>query len=232
MKILVSDYDRTFYRNEEEIHLNVDSINNFMKNNIFIIATGRSEFDIKRAITKYNINYNYLILNHGATIIKNDKVIYNIPIDNDVKNGVLDVLKYYNFIGMFVCTKENSRASIDDDNLTKIHITFTDERLTNFVKKEIENKYGNFVNVYFASQGKSLEIVSKKVGKAIALNYLINFEKFDVKDIFTVGDDVSDKLMLQEYNGYAINNAVDEIKSITQNSCTSVHELVKKLSQR
>ena len=77
MKILVSDYDRTFYRNEEEIHLNVDSINNFMKNNIFIIATGRSEFDIKRAITKYNINYNYLILNHGATIIKNDKVIYN-----------------------------------------------------------------------------------------------------------------------------------------------------------
>ena len=232
MKILVSDYDRTFYRNEEEIHLNVDSVNTFMKNNIFIIATGRSEFDIKRAITKYNINYNYLIINHGATIIKNDKVIYNVPIDNDVKNGVLDVLKYYNFIGMFVCTKENSRASIDYDNLTKIHITFTDERLTGFVKKEIENKYGNFVNVYFASQGKSLEIVSKKVGKEIALNYLINFEKFDVKDIFTVGDDVSDKLMLQEYNGYAINNAVDEIKSITQNSCTSVHELVKKLSQR
>ena len=77
-----------------------------------------------------------------------------------------------------------------------------------------------------------MEIVSKKVGKAIALNYLINFEKFAVKDIFTVGDDVSDKLMLQEYNGYAINNAVDEIKSVTQNSCNSVHELVKKLSQR
>ena len=77
MKVLVSDYDRTLYRDDEEIKLNVESINKFIKNNnIFIIATGRSELDIKTVIKKYNINYNYLIVNHGASIIKNDKCFY------------------------------------------------------------------------------------------------------------------------------------------------------------
>ena len=45
-KILVSDYDKTFYLNDEDIEKNKIAINEFRKReNIFIIATGRSYFD-------------------------------------------------------------------------------------------------------------------------------------------------------------------------------------------
>lgn len=40
-KILVSDYDNTFYINDTDIKNNIDKVNKFRnKNNIFVIATG------------------------------------------------------------------------------------------------------------------------------------------------------------------------------------------------
>lgn len=232
MKVLVSDYDRTLYRNDEEIKLNVESINKFIKNNnIFIIATGRSELDIKTVIKKYNINYNYLIVNHGASIIKNDKVIYNVSIDNNIKNNILEILKNYKYSDLFVCTKENSRANITEPNLIKIHVTFNNKNMTSLIKKLLEDKYNKFVNIYFASQGSSLEIVPASVGKVIALDYLSELENFDKNLIYTVGDDISDKCMLEKYNGYAIDSAIKEIKETIPNKCTSVFDLVNTLNK-
>ena len=232
MKVLVSDYDRTLYRDDEEIKLNVESINKFIKNNnIFIIATGRSELDIKTVIKKYNINYNYLIVNHGASIIKNDKVIYNVSIDNNIKNNILEILKNYKYSDLFVCTKENSRANITEPNLTKIHVTFNNKNMPSFIKKLLEDKYSEFVNIYFASQGSSLEIVPASVGKVIALDYLSELENFDKNLIYTVGDDISDKCMLEKYNGYAIDSAIKEIKETIPNKCTSVFDLVNTLNK-
>ena len=45
-KILVSDYDQTFYLNDEDIEKNKKSVEEFRKKgNIFVFATGRSYFD-------------------------------------------------------------------------------------------------------------------------------------------------------------------------------------------
>lgn len=85
-KIIVSDYDETFYINDEDIEKNKIAVREFeQKGNLFIIATGRSYLDFKNKVKDYHINYNYVILNHGATIIdRNDNIIYNFPIDNEV----------------------------------------------------------------------------------------------------------------------------------------------------
>ena len=105
-KIIVSDYDQTFYINDEDIEKNKVAVSKFEeKGNIFIIATGRSFLDFKKKVDTYNINYNYAILNHGATIIDNkDNIIYNCSIDNSViskiKNEIhLDkIIRYKNYI--------------------------------------------------------------------------------------------------------------------------------------
>ena len=48
-KILVSDYDQTFYLNDEDIERNKKEVEKFEKDgNIFAIATGRSFFDFKK----------------------------------------------------------------------------------------------------------------------------------------------------------------------------------------
>ena len=73
-KIIVSDYDNTFYRNDDDIEKNKLKVKEFMElSNIFIIATGRSYLDFMEKEDLYKIKYNYLILDHGATILKDDE---------------------------------------------------------------------------------------------------------------------------------------------------------------
>lgn len=85
-KMIISDYDQTFYINDEDIERNKIAVGKFEeKGNIFIIATGRSFLDFQNKATAYNINYNYVILNHGATIVdSNDNIIYNLTIENSI----------------------------------------------------------------------------------------------------------------------------------------------------
>ena len=55
-KVLVSDYDQTFYVNDEDIELNKQSVQHFRENgNIFIIATGRSFMDLQKKVKQYNL---------------------------------------------------------------------------------------------------------------------------------------------------------------------------------
>ena len=50
-KILVSDYDQTFYLNNEDIEINKEAVDRFRKEgNIFVIATGRSYFDFHNKV--------------------------------------------------------------------------------------------------------------------------------------------------------------------------------------
>ena len=50
-KILVSDYDHTFYLNDENIENNKEAVDRFRKEgNIFVIATGRSYFDFHNKV--------------------------------------------------------------------------------------------------------------------------------------------------------------------------------------
>ena len=75
-KLLVSDYDGTFYINDLDIKKTIGNINNFRKlNNLFVIATGRSYVDLKEKIDKYKIPYDYLILNHGALLLSKELTI-------------------------------------------------------------------------------------------------------------------------------------------------------------
>ena len=62
-KILVSDYDNTFYINEYDIKNNIQNVEKFRnKDNIFVIATGRSYYDFNKKLKEYPIKYDYLII--------------------------------------------------------------------------------------------------------------------------------------------------------------------------
>ena len=83
-KIIFSDYDQTFYVSDEDIEKNKIAVKEFKsRGNIFVIATGRSYLDFYKKLNQYNFDYDYVILNHGATILdKNDNVFCNFSIKN------------------------------------------------------------------------------------------------------------------------------------------------------
>ena len=83
-KILASDYDQTFYISDEDIEKNKKLVNQFQKlENLFVIATGRSYLDFQNKLNMYHFSYDYVILNHGATILdKENHMLQNISISN------------------------------------------------------------------------------------------------------------------------------------------------------
>ena len=226
MKILVSDYDKTFYTDEENIKINIEKVNQFMKTNIFVINTGRSYLDFKKKEEIYNIKYNYLVINHGASIIKNNKIIYNIPINNNFKKQIINDLDIKYSTEIFTCSGLESRLTLENDNLTKIHIKYKNEEKAKQIYNKIINKYGNFVVVYLISKGKGIEIVSKNANKGIATKEIAKLENIKKENIYTIGDDASDLEMIKNFKGYAMKNATDEIKKYALKEFDNVYELI------
>ena len=226
MKILVSDYDKTFYTDEENIKINIEKVNQFMKTNLFVINTGRSYLDFKKKEEIYDIKYNYLVINHGASIIKNNKIIYNIPINNNFKKQIINDLDIKYSTEIFTCSGLESRLTLENDNLTKIHIKYKNEEKAKQIYDEIINKYGNFVVVYLISKGKGIEIVSKDANKGIATKEIAKLENIKKENIYTIGDDASDLEMIKNFKGYAMKNATDEIKKYALKEFDNVYELI------
>ena len=229
-KILVSDYDQTFYLNDEDIEKNKKSVENFRKQeNIFIFATGRSYFDFMNKAEQYKLKWDYLIINHGATILdKNNNIISNYTIDNDVIKNIKKDLEIEKAIKYFCCNLENSRTNFNDKDLTKIHAKYEKNKAEQ-INSLINKKYAEFVNCYFVS-GNAVEIISNKTCKSYAIEEIAQIENINQEEIFTIGDGYSDIEMIKNYNGYCMEESVQELLKICNGKIVkSVSELIEKI---
>lgn len=228
MKVLVSDYDKTFYVNEFDIKKNIKAVQEFRNlENIFIIATGRSYLDFKKKVNAYNIKYDYVLLNHGSTILdKNDNIILNIPIDN-LNLEIINDLELNKTIEHFCCSELESRVDFNYPNLTKIAVRYLPFVNIPKIKEKLEIKYNN-INVYLVSSNM-IEIISKNISKFKAIEVLRKLLNINKDDIYTIGDGETDIEMIQDYNGYAISNAIKELKNVSIGEVKSVSELINKI---
>lgn len=210
MKMLVSDYDNTF---SVDIKNNINSVQNFMKNNIFVIATGRSFIDFKKVEEKYNIKYNYLIIDHGATIVYDDKIIYTKCIDNDVLKILINLLN--NNI-VFLCSGLKKTNILE--NVTKINVHYDDIETSKKMNDFLNTNYKDYINSYLINP-YTIEITSNFASKKIAIDYLNNL--LNIYSIYTIGDSYSDIDMIKSYNGFAMKDCVDELNKIKKVSSVS-----------
>ena len=229
-KILVSDYDQTFYLNDFDIEKNKTAIRKFREGgNIFIIATGRSYMDFHNKVDLYNIDYDYVIINHGATILDNeDNIIANFQIENEIIPNIEKDLKLDKSIKWFCCSELESRVGFDHKDLTKINVKYNSKEEAMNINKDINEKYFEFVNSYYVTQN-SLEIISNQINKSKAIDLLLNRLKISKEDVYTIGDGYSDIEMIKDFNGYAMKESVAELKKVAKKEYTSVSELVNEI---
>lgn len=226
MKIVVSDYDNTFYTNDESIKRNVSSVNNFMKNNMFIIATGRSFDDFKKKEIIYGIPYNYLIINHGATVLKNNKIIYNVFMDNSITDKLINDLRIETAVKSFICSGLKTKKISKMKNLTKIQVRYGTQEDAKKTIEMLNKKYLNKVKWFLGRNQKEVEIVSKDVDKSKAIKFIANLEEVDKKDIYTIGDYYTDIEMIKNFNGFAMAGAIKELKDVAIREYDSVSDLI------
>ncbi len=225
--MLVSDYDQTFYINDNDIEKNKKAVEQFQnKGNIFVIATGRSYLDFKNKLDLYNFNYDYVILNHGATILDKDNNIFaNYSIDSNIIKDIYEDLNIKESINSFNCSELESRVDFNHQNLTKINVKYNSREEAMRINKIINDKYSNYVVSYFVNTN-SIEIISNQTNKSNAINILIERLGLSKDDIYTIGDGYSDIDMIKDFNGYAIKDSVEELKQVSIREYESVSDLI------
>lgn len=237
-KMLVSDFDDTLYVDNKIDEKVIRLIHEFRKKgNVFAISTGSSLTSFYSKSKDYDLEYDYLMVNHGSTIYKNEEVLCNEPLDKIV---LLDIINRYNLmdeknyiledykIGNFFSTATNGLVKPTSNDITKVHLQF-DEGIFEKEKAFIEEQYGAVANVY-TLRHNDLEVISKKASKLIAIRKIKSIEKVDDCFIYTIGDDKSDIEMIMGYNGYVMENCADELDLLNVSKVSSVGELLKMIN--
>lgn len=229
-KILISDYDQTLYLNDEDMDKNKIAIKKFReKGNIFVIATGRSYFDFHNKVDLYNFEYDYVIINHGATILdKNNNIFTNFSIKNEIIDNIKNDLQLEKSLKGFCCSKLDSRVNFNHKDLTKINVRYNSKEEAMAINKTINDKYANFVNSYYVTEN-SLEIISNEINKSKAIDILLKELSVSRDNAYTIGEGYSDIEMVKDFNGYAMVNSVDELKNIAKKEYNSVSDLINEI---
>lgn len=226
MKILFSDYDNTFHINDSDMKKNIEKVEEFRKNNLFVIATGRTYDSYKTQEKLFNIKCDYLVIDHGATILKNDNVIYNKPIDNQIKEELVRDLELEKTESVF-CYKNKQIVDLSDNDITKILIYYQSHETAVKIRKMIAEKYkGRLKNFHF-TRYNSVEIVSDFFDKSNAIDIINKLE--NPQEIYVIGDNYNDYLMIKKYNGSCTHVAVDEVKQISKNIYENVSDFIDEI---
>lgn len=229
-KILVSDYDGTFFLNEIGIKENVNKVNQFRKEtNLFVIATGNNWKRFKEVIHQYNIKCDYLILDQGSCIFDNQ---YNLLkayyLDFAIFEKILQNIKQINK-KCKICNPYNVVETIEEKNITKIAVDFINLQDGIDFANKINKEYGEYVNAYTMSftEINIVEIISSETDKNEAIKYIMDKEKISKENVYTVGDGYNDISMIQNFNGYCMKNSVDKLLEKCQNRVNSVADLIE-----
>lgn len=231
-KIIATDYDGTFYLNDSDIIKNIQLVNDFRaQNNIFVIATGNNFESFQRTIKKYNIKYDYLILDQGSCIFNSkNRIIESTFIDKEAKSRIYNrIIERTNNIK--ICSPVSEKAKIDDENITKISTEFLNVEEALEFTKQLNEYLSEKINAYTMIFPKIniVEIISNKTDKCKAIEKIRGLECVAESNVYTVGDGYNDISMVKYFNGYCMKNSVTELKKECSNQINSVSELIQNI---
>lgn len=217
MKIIVSDFDNTFYTAEYE--KNVQLIKSFIeKGNKFIIATGRPIYLLKPDIEDYNLDCSYIVCNDGGVIFDSKgKKIFEENIDKEVAKEVYGLLsKDDNFEEVFIDTALNFSKDIND-TFNAILALPKDKKIA---QKQIDELMEKYPSIQGYISHRWLNILNKNSSKGNAIKMLMNMNNWSYDDVITIGDNYNDVSMLENFNSFIIKgdkNIEDKAKHVVNN---------------
>ena len=231
-KILISDYDGTFYQNDRDIKKNIDKVNEFRTlDNLFVLATGRSYVDLKQKIDKYEIPYDYLILNHVALLLSKDlEIIKVFTLDKELVDSILEYANNKDIYNVILISAFDKNVT-DTLNIVKIMLKLYNYDKALEVKNYIDKSYPN-IGSYLARDEEHylVEVVSCKASKSFMIEKILDKEKIVKKNVYTIGDGINDIEMIRDYNGYRVRNSCKELVSVTDRVIDNVSDLISRIS--
>lgn len=205
MKLIVSDFDLTFFDSNYE--KNIELINSFVeKGNIFVIATGRTVELLKKEIENKNIKFKYLICSDGAIILDdNYNILKSVTFDKIMIEEIIKDLKNDNNLIKLEIDK-------NDWGISGIYAVFANLNYARERLQYIINKYN--VSGYLSTHG--INIINKNISKVDGIEYIKKSLNINENNIYTIGDNVNDLEMINNYNGYMIGKDITNFQEFLE----------------
>ena len=228
MKILVSDFDESFYN--DDFDKNIRLVNNFVrKGNIFIIATGRNMHDLMKTIKDKNILVSYYICSDGSTIYDQFlNIIYRKDLESKDARTLYNMLANdKNIISPYIDTTTGLTGDVNR-SANRVVGCFINYNKALDLALEINN---TFDDAYAYLSKTHININNKHVNKATSLSYLKEYYNFDEFDIYTFGNDINDISLSMYDNNYILKSASDELKKDFECVVESFEEVITDIEQ-
>lgn len=237
MKLLVSDFDGTYFTDLENLLKNNEKIHEFRKNgNLFMLSSGRSFTSLKKMCKKYNIEYDYLSCCDGSILYdKNDNLITKHELNENILDEFLKLKELVNFDYIQYSYQDDYYKEYKDNNLIGLNIVVKNELINNnFLKelKKLETKYLEYDFLIYTHDDTTFFCLKNKgINKSSTINYLKKLLNLNLNDIYTIGDSENDYYMLKLFKGFYIGNPDDRIKNVSLKGYNMVKELIEDIEK-
>ncbi len=237
MKLLVSDFDGTYFIDDISIKENNAEIKKFReKGNLFMLSSGRSFKSLKEMTKKYKIEYDYLSCCDGSILYdKNDNILIKFDLDMHILSSFLKLKKYAKIERIQYSYPGDYYKRFHGNTLIGCNFVIKNTDITEqFIKKyhELESSYPNYdFLVYKHDDVTFFCLKNKGINKSSTVNFIKEKLNLQFKDIYTIGDNENDYYMLKLFNGYFIGNPEDKIKKVSIKGYNQVSELLKDIEK-
>ena len=240
MKIIASDFDGTINYNGKISEEDKEAIKKFREaGNKFGIVTGR-DVDLAQWIKQENgFEFDFVICCTGGVIKNGDGEIIHCQ-KGKVEDFFYDLIEESKKCGanffaigdtLLKCYVDmNGKIPLQLDSIkefTHSNVGFTTEEGATRFAKFVNENYSDKISAY--QNGWHVDMPPVNVSKVTGVYAYANM--FDSPEIYAVGDNVNDLPMIEEFNGFAVSNAKDEVKARAKYQCNRICDMIYTLME-
>lgn len=243
MKIIASDFDGTFtYGGVDEARRQavMDWRN---AGNKFGLVSGRSVSFLPEKFNGYGIPYDFFIGNNGAVGTDGQgKILWRKTFSGSqaapvlkflVENGMPECyLTTDSILSLEIPGHETGRPPVSLEEaaripeLLQVSAFMTTPEEAAVQTRKLQAEFSEILNPLL--NGRVIDIVAAGVDKAAGIRKLLEFWDMEEESVIAVGDNVNDRDMIREFNAYAMENGVEEIKTLAGKVTSNVTDMIRK----
>lgn len=210
----ISDIDGTIYRNRSITTDELLFLKKIQQKYELVFATGRNYYMFKNVVDKYNLKYNYCILNNGALIFDQDNILllnlnfktekiidYILELLSNIEGNASITFSYLmdNYYYENLSKKDLDKIIYIPESVNSISLELSSVEdnlvLTKIFNQNVENE-----SLTCSINGRFIDVSPKESRKDKSIVFLANLKNKDIKSSIIVGDDLNDLEMLELSN--------------------------------
>lgn len=248
--ILVTDFDNTLYsRSDPQVLMDNLQVAQIFRQagNKFILATGRNASSLGRVLPDFDEYFDYVILDNGAVCLnQSNEVVFQYIIPEEIARNISQrISEEYGDEVAFVYYHSAKEWPTLDHDTTKLRCWTTNVDIGSDVLEMVNQNYNRQVRSFLAKEAflssvkwidegerfhSFVDIMSKEAGKENAIHRLAAI--LPDETVIAIGDDTNDVGMLTAFDGYAMQDSVQEVLEVVppDHIVASVAELIRSVS--